>query len=161
DHATAVEVDGRGHGAVIAVRETPRRFRVEPLVQRDGAHQVGEDDRHDLARDRLHFGTAGVQRRPAREAEASGRAGLAVARRAARRERAPTARAEAGAFRIRRAAARAVQPMAVPRDRPSYAELRGGVVPTQRVRRLQWSPPTARRNPMSANSESTAAYHGL
>ena len=45
-----MRVDGGAHRLVVALHHAARRLRIEPLVQRRRADEVGEDDRDDLAR---------------------------------------------------------------------------------------------------------------
>ena len=56
-HAAAVRLDRRAHGAVVALHQPAHRLRVEALVERGRADQVGEEDRDDLARDAVLGGS--------------------------------------------------------------------------------------------------------
>ncbi len=111
----AVRVDDRTQRLVVALHHAPRRLGVEPLVERRRADQVGEDDRHHLAR-------AGVDRRAALlpfPAACGGRPG------SGRTERRPALAAELLAGLVRRAARRTRE-----RERPAAfdAELPAGPV---------------------------------
>jgi len=103
----AVELHGGRHRAVVAIHEAARGLGLESFVERDRADQVGEDDRHDLARDRLVGGAVG-ERRSAGVTELRTRLARAAARGAARGERRAAAAAEPCARAIRAAAARAL-----------------------------------------------------
>ena len=102
----AVRLDGAAHRGVVALHELADGLGVEAFVQGCRADQVGEDDGDDLASDG-GVGRAGGQGRAARRAEASVGRALGAARRAARREGGPAARAEAVAGFRRPSAARA------------------------------------------------------
>src|SRR5262249_27629726 len=68
----AVRVDRDAYRPVIAVHHAAHRLGIEPLVQRRGADEVGEDDRDDLARDGVVGGRRrgdGAERGPAALAE--------------------------------------------------------------------------------------------
>jgi hypothetical protein len=105
-HAAAVGLDRRAHRAVVAVHEAAHGLRVEPLVQRGGADQVGEDDRDDLARRRGFAGGRG-QGGAAGVTEMCVGCVLGAAGRAARGQRAAAAAAEARACAVDPSAARA------------------------------------------------------
>jgi hypothetical protein len=59
DHLPAVDLDGGGHGAVVALHHAARGLGVEPLLQRHRADQIREHDGHQLACDHLLGGAAG------------------------------------------------------------------------------------------------------
>jgi hypothetical protein len=102
DDRAAVGLDRRVQRPVVPPHEAPHRLRVEPLVQRRRADQVGEDDRDDLARDRVIGGRGETsdQRGAAAAAELRRGSRGAPARRTALLEACPAFLAERRAERI-------------------------------------------------------------